>query len=86
MKASVKEISLNMYYNFTGKRFTDPENLKFIQYYETIDGNINLLFEVWKLETGLRFSVNNLFNKNYEVIPGYPMALRNYRVQLSIKY
>ncbi len=82
----LKEISLNVYYNFTGKRFTDPENLKFVQYYETVDANINSVLYMWMFETGLKFSVNNLFNKNYEVMPGYPMALRNYRVQLSIKY
>ena len=82
----VKLISLNVFYTFTGKRYIDAENTRFIPYYELFDGNINLTLNLFKTETSIKFSVNNLTNEDYRVMYGYPMALRNYKLQIGIKY
>jgi vitamin B12 transporter len=81
-----KSISLNLFYTFTGKRYTDFENTRFIPYYELVDCNINFVFSLFRTETSFKFAVNNALNENYQVMPGYPMPLRNYKFQISIKY
>jgi iron complex outermembrane receptor protein len=82
----LKLISLNIFYTFTGKRYINAENTKFIPYYELVDANINLTFNLLKTETSLKFAVNNFADEDYEVMPGYPMPLRNYKLQIGIKY
>jgi outer membrane cobalamin receptor len=84
--ALVKLISLNIFYTFTGKRYINAENTKFIPYYELVDANINLTLNLLKTETSLKFAVNNFADEDYEVMPGYPMPLRNYKLQIGIKY
>jgi iron complex outermembrane receptor protein len=82
----VKLISLNVFYTFTGKRFINAENTRFIPYYELIDANINMTFNFFKTETSLKFAVNNFTGEDYEVMYGYPMPLRNFKLQIGIKY
>ena len=82
----VKLISLNVFYTFTGKRYIDAENTRFIPYYELFDGNVKLTLNLFKTETSVKFAVNNLGNEDYQVMYGYPMALRNYKLQIGIKY
>jgi vitamin B12 transporter len=82
----MKLIALNVFYTFTGKRYVDLGNIKYVPYYELIDGNINVTLNLFKTETTIKFSVNNLLDKDYQVISGYPMPLRNYRLQIGINY
>jgi len=82
----VKIIALNVFYTFTGKRYINAENTRFIPYYELIDANINLTLNLFKTETSLKFAVNNFADADYEVMYGYPMPLRNYKLQIGIKY
>ena len=37
-------------------------------------------------DTELKISINNLFDKDYEVVDGYPMPGRNFMVNLSTKF
>jgi outer membrane cobalamin receptor len=82
----MKMISMNVFYTFVGKRFIDQENTKFVPYYEIIDANVGTALNIFKTETIVKFIVNNLTNKNYQVVSGYPMPLRNYKLQIGIKY
>lgn len=82
----LKLISINLFYTFTGKRYSDFENTAFSPYYDLIDANINVSLSLFKTETSFKLSVNNITNKNYDVIRGYPMPLRNFKFQLAIKY
>lgn len=82
----LKLIAFNLFYTFTGKRFEDLDNIKYVPYYELIDGNINVTFNLFKTETSVKFSVNNLADQGYQVISGYPMPLRNYKLQIGINY
>jgi vitamin B12 transporter len=84
--AFVKLISLNIFYTFTGKRYINAENTRFIPYYELFDANINVTFNLLKTETSLKFAVNNLTDEDYEVMYGYPMPLKNFKLQIGIKY
>jgi len=82
----MKIISLNVFYTFAGKRFIDQENTKFVPYYEIIDANIGAVLNILNTETNVKFIVNNLTNRNYQVVSGYPMPLRNCKLQIGIKY
>ncbi|MCI0450515.1 MAG: TonB-dependent receptor plug domain-containing protein [Chlorobi bacterium] len=82
----IKYVSFNVFYNFTGKRYVNFENTIFTPYYERIDVNIATGFIVFDGELSLKFLMNNLFNEDYQVVSGYPMPLRNYKLELSYKY
>jgi len=79
-------VSLHVFYNYAGKRFTNFENTLFVPYYETIDANVSVNMKVFTSAFEIKFGVNNLLNKDYKVIPGYPMPIRNYLVEAGFKY
>jgi outer membrane cobalamin receptor len=82
----LKYVSFSLFYNFSTKRYTNFENTQFVPRYDVIDGNLGLGFTKGIIEIGTKFIVNNIFNENYSVLPGYPMPLRNYKFEISIKY
>lgn len=82
----IKKLSLNIFYSFVGKRYTNPDNTRFAKYYELIDANVNFILKLLKTDFNIKFEVNNLLNENYQVIQGYPMPLRNYSIGLGYNY
>jgi iron complex outermembrane receptor protein len=81
-----KKISMNFFYQYISKRFTDIENIYYLPEIDLLDGNISYGFNIDKLNFVLRVETNNIFNKNYQFISGYPMPLRNYKLGLQIIY
>jgi outer membrane cobalamin receptor len=82
----IKNIGVNAYYSFIGRRFTDFENIKYLPATEILDGNVFFNFRLNDLNVTMKFEVNNILNKNYQLISGYPMPLRNYKLGLSLTY
>jgi outer membrane cobalamin receptor len=82
----LKCVSFNLFYNFTAKRYTNFENTQFVPRYDVFDGNIGLGFQKDEIEIGAKFIVNNILNEDYSELPGYPMPLRNYKLEISLKY
>jgi len=82
----IKFVSLHVFYSYAGRRYSDLENTSFTPHYGIFDGNFSVGLNVFKSEVNLKFAVNNIFNENYQVVQGYPMPLRNYRIELGIKY
>ncbi|MBV6479220.1 MAG: Vitamin B12 transporter BtuB [Ignavibacteria bacterium] len=76
---------LNLFYNYTGERYTDAENTQLMPSINIIDGNIYQSFSIYKINVLVKFEVNNIFNLNYQVMPGYPMPLRNYKLNLNLE-
>lgn len=85
-KGFLKQISANLFYTYTGKRYIDPENTRFEPYYDLIDANINVTFNLFNTDASFKFMLNNVTNTDYRVIAGYPMPLRNYKFQFAINY
>jgi outer membrane receptor for ferrienterochelin and colicins len=54
--------------------------------YFIVDSRINVPIKVINQKVDLSFEINNLFDKDYEVVDGYPMPGRNYMVNLSTKF
>jgi iron complex outermembrane receptor protein len=54
--------------------------------YTTIQLWSNLSFEYDEHTLAITLKLDNLFNENYQVYPGYPMPPRNYGIGLSLEY
>lgn len=79
-------VGFNLFYAHTGKRFSDFENKKLLNPFNILDGNISISSRLWKVNTSLKFEINNITNTNYEIISGYPMPLRNFKLTITINY
>lgn len=71
--------------NFTGKRYTTVDNSKYLQKYF-----INNLLSGIKLPLrdsiiDLNFSIDNLFNVNYQSIAYYPLPGRSYFIKILVQ-
>lgn len=82
----VKNVGINFFYDLIGKRYTDFENSSYLPATELLDGNIFINFEMFDIEVQTKFEVNNILNKNYQLVSGYPMPLRNYKLGFSLTY
>ena len=69
-----------------GKRYYLAQNLPQNALKAYFDHGINLHKSFLVRKTGLDFSISalNLSGKNYEIIHGYPMPGRNYRITIKI--
>ncbi|HMQ69409.1 MAG TPA: TonB-dependent receptor [Ignavibacteria bacterium] len=77
---------LNLFYTFTGSRYTNFENTESLSPVDLIEANVFQNFSFYNISTQIKFEVNNLLNTDYQMISGYPMPLRNYNVTLSLNY
>jgi vitamin B12 transporter len=82
----LKSVSFNLFYKFYTRRYTNFENTAFIPRFDVVDANFGAGIRVWELNAGLKFIVNNVLNESYNVLPGYPMPLRNFKFEISLKY
>jgi len=82
----IKHVGINLFYNLIGKRYTDFENSSYLPATELLDGNIFINFEMFDIDIQTKFEVNNILNKNYQLVSGYPMPLRNYKLGFSLTY
>ena len=81
---------LNISSQFTGKRYTQSgnENNPFevvLTYYLLNDLIAGKTFRLFRKEAGVRFTIFNLFNTDYQTILSRPMPGRNYSLLMSIR-
>jgi len=81
-----KDYGFNLFYNFIGKQYTDFENKNYLPPVDILDGNVLINLQIYKFRSQFRFEVNNILNQNYQLISGYPMPLRNYKIGFSVFY
>ena len=81
-----KSLEINLFYSHSGSRFSDYANKIKLKPYNTINGNISFAASLFDVSSKIRFELNNITNSEYEVISGYPMPLRYYKITLSINY
>lgn len=78
---------INLFYSYTGIRYTDKENLYFLPAEGLTEGNVYYNFSLAeKVRAQIKLEINNILNNNYQIISGYPMPLRNYKLGLSLDY
>jgi iron complex outermembrane receptor protein len=81
-----KSFGINIFYSYTGKRFSDPENLNVISPSSVLDGNVYYEFNIRNFKARLKMEINNITDTDYQYIPGYPMPLRNLLMSIQIDY
>ncbi|MDI6804300.1 MAG: TonB-dependent receptor [Bacteroidota bacterium] len=79
-------ISLNLYQQFVSKLFADEANTKSLYPYSVISGNLSFNYKTKYGNYAVKFEVNNMLDKVYQVMNDYPMPLRNYRFTLRLEY
>lgn len=75
-----------VWYTLTGSRFMSEDNLDSLPMYDVLDFSLAVGIPVWDMTVNARCEVNNVLNEDYQVIRGYPMPLRTFRVGLSVEY
>lgn len=81
-----KSLSINFIYSNLGKRFSDQENLISLPPVNLLDANIKYTISIFSVESEFKIEINNITNTDYQIISGYPMPLRNYNLNLNLKY
>lgn len=77
---------INLFYAYTGTRYSDAQNLSSMPPVSTLDANIKYTLRILRINALIKFDVNNLTNTDYQYVSGYPLPLRNYLLTLNLKY
>jgi outer membrane cobalamin receptor len=79
-------ISLNINNLFVSTRFIDEADTRSLPPYNVLNGNIlvNIPFSFGKI--WFKTEVNNVANRDYQVMYEYPMPLRNYKFSLGFEF
>jgi outer membrane cobalamin receptor len=84
--AAVQEIGGFVSYSFVGYRYYTEDNTSFLPVHRLVNIGVRCRFEIYKLTMQGKLEVSNLLNEEYQVMLGYPMPLRSYRVTFGIEY
>lgn len=79
-----KKTGLSYYHAFTGERFTTTDNAQTADAYNVGDLSVTQYFYIKKAQLEINFRVNNIWDKNYTVLPARPMPMRNYLLDLKV--
>ena len=76
--------SLNLFYSYVGKRFHDANNKTELDSYSLINANVGLSPNIFGVNFNLRLEVNNLVNKELQVVKGNPVPGREIRFSIGL--
>ena len=81
-------VNLSYSFLFSGKRYTQGENITENRMESYSDHSISVGREltIRKINTSIHIEVLNIANNNYEIIKNFPMPGRSVRATFSIKY
>ena len=84
----VSRLQLNYSFIYTGERYNAKDNIpeNYVQPWYTHDVSASWLQAYHSYQIKLFGEINNLINQNYDVVIGYPMPGRSFRLTLSISY
>ncbi len=72
--------------SYTGKRFITEDNSESLPSYWLNSVSIEDSFNIKAADFGARFTINNIFDKDYQSVDSYPMPWRTYMFSISIKF
>jgi iron complex outermembrane receptor protein len=72
--------------SYTGYRFTSTDNTSWLYPYYLANAKIAYVYSFSTVNVEFFASVNNTFNKNYAVVAGRPMPLRNFEAGIALQY
>ncbi len=84
---SLRNIHASILYRYISERVVTPSNTGVpLNDYQVWDFMINSQYLISKFKFGLGFIIKNLTSTTYELIRGYPMPGREFRITLDLKY
>jgi iron complex outermembrane receptor protein len=83
---SYKNLNLLFNNNYTGYRFISTDNSSWLYPYYIANLRCSYSYAFSSVNMEIFYNINNLFNKNYVVVPNNPMPLRNYEIGITINY
>ncbi len=86
INAQWKNIFLHYSYNFTGKRFIYTDNSWYLSPYMLSDAGAGIILKRGSMQYTIQALVANIFNTDYQVVTGYPMMRRNFRITAKIGF
>lgn len=85
LQASFRGYSLMLMQTYTGKRFTTRENTQSLPAYNLTDASLSKTFHWANMHLSAVLKLENLFDRNYEALQGYPMPGRKIKFSVRIK-
>jgi len=87
INAGWRQWNLNCSWIYVGERYNQPENISYnhMQPWYTTDMSLSRDIAIKHINMRILAEVNNILNRDYDVILNYPMPKRNYRLTLTIE-
>ncbi len=73
-------------YNYVGLRYTSEDNEGSLPAYQLVDLGLLINWGLNSWHIGTKLDVLNVFDADYQVILGYPMPMRSFRLTFSLGY
>lgn len=80
-----EHMSLSLYHQYTGYRFTSADNSSWLDPYHLSSLRATLRAPFGRPKLNLYAVCNNVFNTSYTLVSGHPMALRSYEAGVSLQ-
>jgi outer membrane cobalamin receptor len=81
-----KDSGLSLFGNFIGRRYSDYINTLSLKRVFLVDANIYTKIPIAFLNSRIAFEINNITNLNYQLVSGYPMPMRTYKILITLSY
>lgn len=87
LNAAWRRWTLNYSYIYVGERYSQQENISYnyVAPWYTHDLSVSRDFTFGRVGMRVLLEVNNLLNRDYDVIVNYPMPKRNYRLTVTVE-
>ena len=86
LTAKLRRVSLHYQFNYTGLRYTKPENTLYLPAYQTSDVTLTVTKLYHDVEYTCSFQVKNLYDASYRIVENMPIPGREFRLSLKIGY
>ncbi len=86
MTARILPCAVSLTAMYTSKRFTAEDESAWLPAYWLTDMNISTVLHMNTIRFTVRGEISNLFDTDYQVLPGYPMPGRTFRVTVGLDY
>jgi iron complex outermembrane receptor protein len=71
---------------YTSKRFISENESEWLPDYWLTDFNLSTVIPFDQIRLNVRTEVSNVFDRDYQVLPGYPMPGRTFRLTVGVDY
>ncbi len=87
LKMHFTNLSVLFYHRYTGKRYTTSDNTSYMPGFSVVDLAVSKKIKVNKKWQGsIMARVNNLTDKDYQLVAWYPMPGRNFQITMQLKF